>query len=130
MAKKPLRIDLPSIQERIDIFCEKEIPNCPCKHVAETRGKFIYLRRLFADNQMVNLGRLTYEGDLENMEFALYKLSSDKYSVTKIFPGSEYIDGTIEGAIKAGLAAYPLPIETKSNRSFLKSFLRLFGLYR
>ena len=41
--------------------------------------------------------------------FAIFKWSSDKYDPDEwFFPGVEYVDGTIEGAIKATLEAYPV----------------------
>jgi hypothetical protein len=52
--------------------------------------------------------RLTYTGDPASWEFAIYKYSDERYDAAEwLFPGSEHVDGTIEGALKAGLEAYP-----------------------
>jgi hypothetical protein len=41
-------------------------------------------------------------------DFAIYKYSSDRYDPEEfMFPGSEFVDGTVEGAMKAGMVAYP-----------------------
>jgi hypothetical protein len=41
--------------------------------------------------------------------FAIFKWSSERYDPDEwMFPGSELLDGTIEGAMKAGLQAYPV----------------------
>jgi hypothetical protein len=50
-----------------------------------------------------------YTGELTKWEFAIYKYSNGAYDPSEwFFPGAEYIDGTIEGAMKAGLVAYPV----------------------
>jgi hypothetical protein len=42
------------------------------------------------------------------MEFAIYKFSTGKYDPKERgFPGAEYLDGTIEGAVKAIISAFP-----------------------
>ena len=52
--------------------------------------------------------RLTYAGDITDWEFAIYKFSSERYDADEwMFPGSEHLDGTILGALKAVLEAYP-----------------------
>ena len=48
-------------------------------------------------------------GKMDNREFAIFKWSSERYDPEEwFFPGSEYVDGTIEGAMKAGIEAYPV----------------------
>ena len=79
------------------------------RYFPDARGKFIYLARMKpGDNFYERVGRLTYEGDTENMKFVIFDFSSGKYD-PKIqnFPGSQYLDGTIEGALKALTTAYP-----------------------
>jgi hypothetical protein len=45
---------------------------------------------------------------MDSWEFAIYKYSDERYDPDEwMFPGAGHIDGTIEGAIKAGLEAYP-----------------------
>jgi len=49
-----------------------------------------------------------YNGEIDNWDFAIYKYSREKYDPDEwFFPGSQYANGTIEGAMRAGLAAYP-----------------------
>jgi hypothetical protein len=45
---------------------------------------------------------------MDDWEFAIYKYSSERYDPDEwFFPGVGLVDGTIEGAMKAGLEAYP-----------------------
>ena len=79
------------------------------RYLSDARGKFIYLARMNpGDKFYTGLGRLTYEGDTENMKFVLRNSSTRKYDPKlQSFPGSQYLDGTIEGALKALTTAYP-----------------------
>ena len=44
---------------------------------------------------------------MDNWKFSIFKFSSESYdSVDWFFPGSDLVDGTVEGAMKAGLEAY------------------------
>lgn len=46
---------------------------------------------------------------MKNWDFAIYRYSTETYDDCDIFfPGDEYIDGTIEGAMKAGSETYPI----------------------
>ncbi len=52
--------------------------------------------------------RLTYTGAMNRWEFAIYKYSDEAYDPEEwCFTGAEEVDGTIEGAMRAGLKAYP-----------------------
>ena len=45
---------------------------------------------------------------MEKWEFAIYKYSDERYDPDEwFFPGGGQVDGTIEGAMRAGLQAYP-----------------------
>ena len=45
---------------------------------------------------------------MDNWEFAIYKYSDSRYDPEEwMFPGMGEVDGTIEGAMRAGLLAYP-----------------------
>lgn len=51
--------------------------------------------------------RLEYTGDLSDWGFAIYKYSADDYDEEEnFFPGADILDGTIEGALRAGMKAY------------------------
>jgi hypothetical protein len=69
-------------------------------------GKFLYLdRNEYGIKNKVC--RLQYSGTIDNWEFAIYKYSDSRYDPDEwMFPGSGLADGTIEGAMKAGMAAY------------------------
>lgn len=77
------------------------------RYVTSYRGAFMYLgheRR----GKVWPVCRLTYTCDINNWEFAIYKYSDERYDAEEwLFPGSGEIDGTIEGAMHAGLQAYP-----------------------
>jgi hypothetical protein len=71
------------------------------------QGAFLYLDRCDY-GQVARICRLTYTGTLDHWEFAIFKYSDERYAPDEwLFPGSEQVDGTIEGAMRAGLAAYP-----------------------
>ena len=74
----------------------------------ETRfaGKFLYLD--FVQNMMSEQRcRLTYNGNMDDWLFDLFEWSSEKYNTEDdFFNGADEIDGTIEGAMKAGYLAY------------------------
>ena len=71
------------------------------------RGLYLYLDR----NDYGTVGpvcRLKFDGKMDNWRFAIFKYSTERYDSDEwFFPGSELVDGTIEGAMKAGLKAYP-----------------------
>jgi hypothetical protein len=51
---------------------------------------------------------LEYTGDIKKWDFAIFKYSDERYDPEEwFFPGAGHIDGTIEGAMRAGLEAYP-----------------------
>ena len=79
-----------------------------CFYAARFRGSYLYLDR--SDfGQIGSICRLKYTGDMDNWGFAIYKFSSERYDLEEwFFPGSEYVDGTVEGAMRAGLQAYPV----------------------
>jgi hypothetical protein len=53
--------------------------------------------------------RLTWKGEMDNWDFAIYKYSSEKYDPEEwFFPGEEFVDGTVTGAMKAGMIAYEI----------------------
>ena len=46
---------------------------------------------------------------MKEWEFAIFKWTREQYEPDEwFFPGSNLFDGTIEGAMKAGLEAYPV----------------------
>ena len=52
--------------------------------------------------------RLKYTGDMNDWEFAIYRYGNERYNPYEwFFPGAEYVERTVKGAMKAGLMAYP-----------------------
>jgi len=53
------------------------------------------------------LGRLKYNGQMDNWDFAVFKYSREFYDTEEfMFPGAFELNGTIEGALTAGLELY------------------------
>jgi hypothetical protein len=92
--------------EVIDEFNTRVIGDPDRYYVARYRGRYLYLDRVdYGVGSQI--GRLTYTGSPDRWEFAIYKYSDDRYDPEEwLFPGSGYLDGTIEGALRAGLEAY------------------------
>lgn len=89
-------------------FNVEELRNKPYAHyVTSYRGAHLYLGHQLG-GRFSPVCRLTYAGDMENWGFAIYKYSDGRYDPDEwFFPGAGEVDGTIEGAMRAGLEAYP-----------------------
>lgn len=75
---------------------------------ARFRGKYLYLDRTDR-SEPLPICRLTWNGSMDDWRFAIYKYSSEKYDPEEwFFPGDEYVDGTVTGAMKAGMEAYQI----------------------
>ena len=71
------------------------------------RGTYLYLDRA-DDGRPSPICRLRYTGEMDHWEFAIYKYSDERYDADDwFFPGSQHLDGTVAGAMRAGLEAYP-----------------------
>lgn len=71
------------------------------------KGTYLYLDR-YEFGRVIRICRLKYTGSLHNWEFAIFKYSDEAYDPQEwFFPGAGFADGTLEGAMKAGLEAYP-----------------------
>jgi hypothetical protein len=95
-----------SVLHTIERFNLKELAKTGSCYIARFQGKFLYLDR----DDCGNVGpicRLEYKGAGKPWSFAIYKYSDDRYDPNKSwFPGSEFVDGTVEGALKAGTETY------------------------
>jgi hypothetical protein len=88
-------------------FNTTAIRNPQCVYVPRYKGKFLYLDRMDY-GRLHPTCRLEYTGDMQAWAFAIYKYSDERYDVEEwFFPGAGHVDGTIAGAMKAGLEAYP-----------------------
>jgi len=90
----------------IERFNQKKLANTGCRYVPRFKGKYLYLDR----DDFGSVGpvcRLEYAGGRKGWYFAIYKYSANRYDPQEwFFPGSERVDGTIEGALEAGMQAY------------------------
>ena len=96
------------VEEIIADFNRETFSGADVGYRARFRGRFLYLDR--DDSGMVGpICRLTYTGKLDAWGFAIFKWSDERYDPDEwFFPGAEELDGTIEGAMRAGLKAYPV----------------------
>lgn len=107
MPKKTIPKEVVDKVERIVDDFNKQFLNANQYYVTRYMGQFLYLDR--SDHGRVGpICRLKYTGRIDTWEFAVFKWSSEKYSSSEFFfPGMSCVDGTVEGAMKAGLEAYP-----------------------
>ena len=89
-------------------FNVEQLPGQPWAHyVTNYRGAHLYLGHEHG-GRFGPICRLTYTGDMNRWDFAIYKYSDEAYDPEEwMFDGAEEVDGTIEGAMRAGLKAYP-----------------------
>jgi hypothetical protein len=77
-------------------------------YVARFKGKFLYLDNA-ARKHAAEICRLTWTGSMDNWEFAIYRHSRNAYDPHEwMFPGAREVNGTVEGAMRAGMQAYPM----------------------
>ena len=97
------------IKARVSAFNDKYLSTKKSKYCPRIKGKFIYMMRTLDDGGWEHVCRLTYSGNLKDLDFAIYRYTIKRYDPKEwCFPGSEFVDGTLEGAMKAGLKAYPV----------------------
>jgi hypothetical protein len=95
------------VEAQVARFNEEVVKDSHQYFSVRFRGKHAYFDR--DDYGYVGpRARLTYTGDMKQWEFAIYKYSDEHYDPEEwMFPGAEYIDGTVEGALHAAMQAYP-----------------------
>jgi len=100
---KDVQTEVEAIVER---FNHDKFSRDDCYYEPRFDGKYCFLYR-FDYGRAGPICRLTYTGKMDAWEFAIFKWSSKTYDPTEsFFPGSELVDGTVEGAMGAGLEAY------------------------
>lgn len=123
-AKIPSEVKEAALQI-IEKYNNKKYKKLPgVRYYAIIKGDYLYLNRKedFVDGPVA---RLRYNGSMNNWDFEIFKWSSESYSDDLfMMPGEDYIDGTIEGALKAGDTLYP-PNSGPDQESF-NQFLDLF----
>ena len=108
MSKRAIPAQIKREVEEIVASFNREVLKDPnYYYVPRYRGQYLYLDR-FDYGRVGPICRLTYTGKMDQWEFAIYKYSDNGYDPDEwFFPGPGHIDGTIEGAMKADLEAYP-----------------------
>jgi len=99
------RVNLKESTSLLSAFFSKKIKR---GYSARFKGKYLYLDR--TDRyEPLPICRLTWNGKMDNWDFAIYKYSREKYDPEEwFFPGEEEVDGTVTGAMKAGMVAYEI----------------------
>jgi len=95
------------VDEIVANFNRIELQNQPQRLFSTRyRGQYLYLDHP-KTYRTWPVCRLTYTGKMNGWDFAIYKYSDEHFDPDEwMFPGAEHIDGTIEGAMRAGLSAY------------------------
>ncbi|HOY33142.1 MAG TPA: hypothetical protein PKW80_14785 [Bacteroidales bacterium] len=120
MAKATIPADIQNkVQNIIADFNKKVFSKTPeFSYYAIFRGSNLLLNRKEGEKDSP-IARLKFNGSMENWDFAIFKWSSERYDPDEfLFPGSQYVDGTIKGALNAGHEAYP-PSYTPSDTDLL-----------
>jgi len=95
------------VEEIVRRFSEESIGDPNRYYSARYRGNYLYLDRI-EYGKAGSICRLKFNGSIDNWDFAIFKYSTGSYDSDEwFFPGSDLVDGTVEGAMKAGLEAYP-----------------------
>ena len=95
------------VEEIIRDFNLKFLKGPDRYYVARFKGSYLYLD-LYEYGRVGPICRLKYTEKMDDWNFAIYKYSDARYDPDEwMFPGSDYVDGTLEGAMRAGLEAYP-----------------------
>ncbi|MBT4642213.1 MAG: hypothetical protein HOC09_25635 [Deltaproteobacteria bacterium] len=80
--------------------------------ISQTEGyRFLYegKRTRWSYSVETKICRLKFTGDFNGWRFAIFKYSNENYDPDELFfPGMGLEDGTIKGAMAAGMEAYPL----------------------
>jgi hypothetical protein len=94
------------VVDSVDRFNRKNLAPGQVFYIARFQGRYCYLDRVDYGRQGP-ICRLEYRGAPDDWEFAIFKWSSERYDPDeRWFPGAEFLDGTVLGALKAGMEAY------------------------
>ena len=96
------------VEKVVEEFNQRVLKKPYCYYAPRYRGLHLYLDRCNY-GRVGQICRLTYTGDMSKWGCATFKYSDMNYDPEEwFFPGSNHVDGTTEGAMKAGLEAYPI----------------------
>ncbi len=108
MARQGIPVEVKKQVEAIVDRFNREVIRDPSQFfVLRYRGTYVYLDR-GEWSRAFQRGRIKYTGAMDEWGFAIFKYSTGSYDPDEwMFPGSGYLDGTVEGALKACVEAYP-----------------------
>jgi len=96
------------VEAIVEQFNKEEMPSPRCFYVPRFGGSHLYLDRN-ERGRIVHVCRLKYNGAIDNWDLAIFRYSRERYDPEEwMFPGAEHVDGTVIGAMRAGLEAYPV----------------------
>jgi len=76
------------------------------RYVAQFRSGYLYLLYDTPDG-VEPFCRLEFTGDMNRWDFSVYRSTSKRFHPpAQSFAGNAFLDGTVEGALKAGVVAY------------------------
>jgi len=114
------------IEKIVDEFNATKLKKLDCKFVTQYKGNYLYL---LLDEGMPKLAptlRLEFTGDMNKWKFGIFKWSSETYTTDYGFiPGSEFVDGSIAGALQAAIIAYPP--KNKKDRNVQQDIFEIFS---
>jgi hypothetical protein len=108
---KPTKTSIPvQVREEavraVEQFNRNDLAGTGSRYLPRFKGKYLYLDRDDSEN-IGPICRLEYAGPKRGWYFAIYKFSDERYDGEDwLFPGSQFVDGTIKGALEAGMEAY------------------------
>jgi hypothetical protein len=109
MAKQKIPPDIQSAAEAIIANFNSEFPASSMQYVPRFKGMYLYLDRSNYGEKPHPICRLEFTATIDHWKFAIYKYSKDYYDPDEwVFPGRGHLNGSIEGAMRCGLEAYPV----------------------
>jgi hypothetical protein len=92
------------IQIHVQKFNDKYFTQPSLIYYANIQGRYIYCGLGTSPQSSIPIFRLTYKENIDAMGFAIFSPTLNKYDpLEDEFPGADYVDGTLEGAMLAGL---------------------------
>ncbi len=95
------------IREEVERFNEDELDGSGKQYQVRFEGRYVYIDRDDGFAGPSPILRLGFTGNLFDWEFAIFKYSMNDYDEEEtFFPGADQVDGTLQGALRAGMKAY------------------------
>lgn len=98
-----------SVLKAVAEFNHETFGDWEIAYIARFQGLYVYLDRKAFSFNTCRICRLKFNGNPDDWEFAIFLYSTGEYSTDEpYFPGDDEVDGTVEGALRAGMKAYPV----------------------